>query len=546
MKTDTRPHEELCQLLAAMEEGSISAGEIARIDELVRSDQRLLRQYIEYTRMVSDLRFGLAGERPQDMLSRLIDGVSDVSADIPPSSLPLRPSLFSLLSSPAGIAFSYLVAAILVSAAVLSAWHWRVLPGREAAMPAPQAVAAAVPVNPEAAAMPVGKITGMADCRWVESGSAVRVGSPVPLGRKFMLATGLIEIAYNTGTTVVLQGPAAYQVDSRQSGFLLCGRLVARTERGSGFRAQGSDSAVARGAETPPSPFPLPPSSAHPRSRIAHPAFAVRTPSSIISSGDAELGVQVEKSGDSKAHVFRGYVELRFAGGDGAGVQLLPMTENESARVEQLSGMRVAGLIPSRTLPTQFARRMTDQPAAPPPPETTWKEYALGPNWPVATGAEAANFELRPAAVTPVTLCSAPAEENWVAMRVVGRRTFRFRFDLSLKGMLPDTAVLWGRFFAHNYVSAIRLNGHSVPVPKHGDERPVQQFGEFSIREGLRDGANAMEFDVDDLFPADSDQVDPHKKSPLALGMALGGFAILSRVEIPADDAAPPGGRQEK
>ena len=56
-----------------MEEGSISADGIARIDELVRGDERSLRQYVEYMRMLSDLRFGVDNSRAQDALARLFD-----------------------------------------------------------------------------------------------------------------------------------------------------------------------------------------------------------------------------------------------------------------------------------------------------------------------------------------------------------------------------------------------------------------------------------------------------------------------------------------
>ena len=68
----------------------------------------------------------------------------------------------------------------------------------------------------------VGRITGMVDCRWMENPkpeirnpkqienqkSEIRnQKSVVSLGDKFALASGLMEITYDTGAKVILQGP---------------------------------------------------------------------------------------------------------------------------------------------------------------------------------------------------------------------------------------------------------------------------------------------------------------------------------------------------
>ena len=71
----------------------------------------------------------------------------------------------------------------------------------------------------------VGRITGMADCRWAENPkSEIRnpkqiqnhkseIRNPdslVALGDSFALASGLMEITYNSGAKVILQGPVTY------------------------------------------------------------------------------------------------------------------------------------------------------------------------------------------------------------------------------------------------------------------------------------------------------------------------------------------------
>ena len=73
----------------------------------------------------------------------------------------------------------------------------------------------------------VGRITGMVDCKW--AGAAL--DSPgVPLGRKFELASGLMEITYDSGAKVILQGPVTYEVESASGGYLAVGKLTGKVE----------------------------------------------------------------------------------------------------------------------------------------------------------------------------------------------------------------------------------------------------------------------------------------------------------------------------
>ena len=74
----------------------------------------------------------------------------------------------------------------------------------------------------------------MVDCKW--AGTAF--DSPVvPLGRKYELASGLMEITYDTGAKVILQGPVTYEVESKNGGFLPVGKLTGKviTANGEGI-----------------------------------------------------------------------------------------------------------------------------------------------------------------------------------------------------------------------------------------------------------------------------------------------------------------------
>jgi hypothetical protein len=65
----------------------------------------------------------------------------------------------------------------------------------------------------------VGRITDMVDCRWADPQTEAFNGASVPLGRTYALASGLMEISYNTGAKVILQGPCNYEVESVTGGF---------------------------------------------------------------------------------------------------------------------------------------------------------------------------------------------------------------------------------------------------------------------------------------------------------------------------------------
>ena len=84
----------------------------------------------------------------------------------------------------------------------------------------------------------IGQITGMVDCKWSDPQTEAYNGASVPLGRKYALASGLMQITYDTGAKVILQGPCTYEVESKAGGYLSVGKLTARVEKGAEVRDQ--------------------------------------------------------------------------------------------------------------------------------------------------------------------------------------------------------------------------------------------------------------------------------------------------------------------
>ncbi len=133
------------------------------------------------------------------------------------------------------------------------------------------------------------------------------------MGRKYELAAGLIEISYRSGAKVILQGPCAYEVDSARGGYLSLGKLTARVEKLSAISDQLSEI------------------SKSPNLQISK--FVVRTPTAVVTDLGTEFGVEVERSGATRSHVFRGKVELRVAE-NGRQPSVVPLREGESAEVK--------------------------------------------------------------------------------------------------------------------------------------------------------------------------------------------------------------------
>jgi hypothetical protein len=121
---------------------------------------------------------------------------------------------------------------------------------------------------------------------WSAGGQAFRVGDRVASGRTLAIRSGLAELGFSAGVTVLLEGPASLRITGRKSAVLDHGRLVARVtdSRGKGFAIDG------------------------PGGRV-------------VDLGTA-FGVSVEPSGEMEVHVLEGSVNATSNGNRGSVVEL--------------------------------------------------------------------------------------------------------------------------------------------------------------------------------------------------------------------------------
>jgi probable HAF family extracellular repeat protein len=380
------PLDELSPLVAALCDGAIDDEGLARLERLLAADPAARRWYIAYMDLHGDLCWDhLPCEGPGHTSSFRIHHSGPALLD-PPVVVDVSPVLhsprFTLHSPVGGFLFSYTMSAVLLGIGLLIGWAWRTSHEQQVVPVAAGGGPAVVQSGPAVSEQPlVGRITGLRDCQWsVVRGQSSVVGESeipnqkseivdhqflVPLGAKYRLASGFMEITYDTGARVLLQGPATYEVESANGGLLSIGRLTARVEqKGAGGGEKGEWSVVSGQwsvggkSQIPldsrlaslPSPASLLPSSGAKGERTANPTlsrsgieptaslalrpstlFFVRTPTAVVTDLGTEFGVEVDKSGASRAHVFQGSVELRRAGD--APPKVVRLVANESARV---------------------------------------------------------------------------------------------------------------------------------------------------------------------------------------------------------------------
>jgi hypothetical protein len=243
---------QLYELIEACREGTATAAQHVRLEEVLRDDPTARQQYMRYLRLCADLRTLATGATPQ--LSPL--GPSYHVADTAAASRPV-----SWTVGPFGAGrwtWPLLVGAGLLLGLLVWAGHQRLpgMAGREAERPAYAAVATL------AAAM---------DPEWA-GGKSVPPGTELPSG-EVQLQRGLAEIRFGSGAVVILEGPVGCRFDSPYRLTLHHGRLSAKVP----LQAIG---------------------------------FTVQTPQATVVDLGTEFGVSSEDAGATDVHVFRGQVAL--------------------------------------------------------------------------------------------------------------------------------------------------------------------------------------------------------------------------------------------
>ena len=283
------PDEPIEELLSRLLDGDFADEELLHLAGFVQSNPEFRQLYCDHIALHAAMRW-----RSCDLEQVALTDVFAVDPVVvcQPSPRPFVASLWqgdsSLLSS--GWPFAYLVATVIIALGVIVAAFTRVSGPTQFAGES-RAIA---PLVQELGQAAIGRITGMADCKLAGS-PPVQNGGLVRSGSRYTLISGLMEIAYDTGAKVILQGPATYEVDSADGGYLTVGKLTARLESSGAMRKNGDGNTEFK-----------PPKSKRP---IA--SFTVHTPSAIVTDLGTEFGVEVSPERGTQVCVLQGRVVLQ-------------------------------------------------------------------------------------------------------------------------------------------------------------------------------------------------------------------------------------------
>ena len=337
MTTPNLPNDDLIQLVSALIDDDLNEQDHARLAQMLASDATLRVSYYGQLRMHAQLtwnshRAPVIGLSDIGVISAagtppLITPGSDLSHtnDTGDATTPPAPSALDFFSNTLHgtigffsqeLPFSLLIATVLTS---LGLWFASMIYVSSADKIAKDS-SPPVQSSFDPTLNVVGKITGMVDVKWSDASTATYDGANVLLGRKYALASGLMEITYDTGAKVILQGPVTYEVESKNGGFLPVGKLTGKVEV-----------ETAKG-------------------------FAVRTPTVTVTDLGTEFGVEVDDHKTCYVETFVGLIKVSPVVGGGESKDRRSLAAGEAMRIDAAGTMAK-----TRTKSIHFVRNIARQ-----------------------------------------------------------------------------------------------------------------------------------------------------------------------------------------
>jgi hypothetical protein len=291
---DPKTRQEIHGLLSAQLDGALGPGQQDRLGDLLRQYPEARDLYLAYCELHAELalrggqrdfphaalpagtrlarRDGAEAGRPEVEPERATPGQGESQ----PPSRSARRSRFALWGA---VGLSGLAAGLLL--ALTLPWQ------------RPPQVAA---VRDEPTDDSVAVLLQAAGAEWEETNMPTRPGAPLPAGR-LHLKSGLAHIQFYSGATVLLEGPADFQLISPQEAFCARGKLRAMVPP----QAQG---------------------------------FTIGSPKLELVDLGTEFGLRVDGGGQTEVHVFQGKVELYEAGSHRAAASRKELTTGRGLRLD--------------------------------------------------------------------------------------------------------------------------------------------------------------------------------------------------------------------
>ncbi len=245
MNLHASARDELHTLVESLFEEQLDDAGRDRLAELLAGSEEAQWLYIREMNLHAGLAWDAGTFGENDECGMMNDGLA---ADAPAARSPLgiHPSsfIFHQFTSLAGSAlFCYTLAVLILGVGLLAARQWPATGGGTAG-PAGQLTVQAPPTFDVAKAACVGRVTAMsAGCHWADPKSLGPDPDRLLVGREILLPEGaMLELTYEAGIRVVLEGPATYLAESADKGYLEFGKATVRVgpERRRGAPARKS------------------------------------------------------------------------------------------------------------------------------------------------------------------------------------------------------------------------------------------------------------------------------------------------------------------
>ena len=288
--------DELGRLVGAMCNGTITADDTGQLDALLLERKDARQFYNNYMFLHAELYAQHASLEAVEKVSEVGLSLSDAedrevwAAD--------RTSVWTRRIVPL-----LAVCAALVGVAAVSSWAtYAMLGGRGRNADVAHAPVVEAPKD-------VARITATRNCMWAETAKNLGFGSRLTPGQRLDLTNGLVEITFNDGAVVVLEGPATFDIDAPGRAQLHEGRLTAVVPE----RAHGFQVATAR--------------------------------LNVVDLG-TEFGMMAEPEGTAEVHVFNGLVKAQLLDESGNQLRTMELNTSQAARIEPAAA--IVARIPAR------------------------------------------------------------------------------------------------------------------------------------------------------------------------------------------------------
>ena len=245
-------------------DGQMSGAEFEALCASLQDDADLASEFAKYSMMEGHLREQLSFEAGG------IDGFVGDKADSltvsdSQTQVALRPKSWLDRASRRPKGPSITVAAVVLVAVIVAM----------AVTPMKQWIAGDDPADEQSVAAEfVAKLTNWRSDVWLEASRPPKRDPRLAIGSRLVLRSGFVTLEYETGTHVILEGPAEYEVRGVNSGYLGRGKLVARIET----------------------------------EEAKH--FKVETPVTFVEDLGTEFALAVASDGRTDLHVYEGKVQM--------------------------------------------------------------------------------------------------------------------------------------------------------------------------------------------------------------------------------------------